>query len=189
MGEEQIKRLVDLKKELEARKINLEKELEIIKLTLDLVNAAITERSFVTADVLLKKKEEEKQVVEEKPKPNLIRSEKIMDMDGSLLATVNIYDDNHIDIIPSPDIKFKEDISPFKNFLIKKVFEGKRSSDIDGGRPPEKSFDYSIKKDEEGNVIEINLRNVDVQNAQELKNLNSSLKWTFKRIKEKIKTM
>lgn len=194
MSEEQLKKLIELKKELENKKASLEKELELINFNLSVINAAITERSFVTADTLLKTKEEKVeqkplQKVEEKPKPNLLRSEKLLDIDGFELATLNIYDDNRIDIIPNPEIKFKEDISPFKNFLIKKVFEGKRSNDIEEGIPPEKAFNYSLKKDDLGDIVEINLRNIDVRNEQELRSLNSSLKWTFKRIREKLKAV
>lgn len=197
MSEEQLKKLIELKKELESKKMSLERELELINLNLSIINSAISERSFVTADTLLKAQEEastkEEQVpepitrIEEKPKIKPIRTEKILDVDGYLLATMNIYEDNRIDIIPNSELKFKEDISPFKNFLIKKVFEGKKSSDIESGKSVDKSFDYSVKKDEEGNIIEINLKNVAVNDSQEMKNLNGSIKWTLKRIREKIK--
>ncbi len=188
MNEDQLKRLVELKKELEAKKANLEKELELLKINLEIIDAAITERSFVTADTLIKTKTEEKPKVEEKPKPTLIRSEKILDIDNFVLATLNIFDDNHVEIIPSSELKFKEDISPFKNFLVKKVLEGKKASDADAGLPAEKSFDYVIKKDQEENVVEIYLKNIDVNDAQEMRNLTGSLKWTFKRIREKLKS-
>jgi len=190
MSEEQLKKLIELKKELELKKANLEKELELVNFNLSIINAAIAERSFVTADTLLKQKEEKSEVkIEEKPKPNLLRSEKILDLDGYVLASMNIFDDNHIDIIPNSELKFKEDISPFKNFLIKKVFEGKKSTDIEEGIPPEKAFNYIIKKDEEGNIVEISLRNIDINDEQELRNLNGSVKWTFKRIREKLKAI
>ncbi|HLI46237.1 MAG TPA: hypothetical protein VKU94_03505 [Geobacterales bacterium] len=188
MSDEQLKKLVELKKELESKKANLEKELELLNINLSIINAAIAERSFVTADTLLKPHEEKQEIkIEEKPKPNLVRSEKILDIDGYVLASMNIFDDNHIEITPNNELKFKEDISPFKNFLIKKVFEGKKSSDIEEGRPAEKAFSYEIKKDEEGNIIEISLKNIDINDDQEMRNLNGSIKWTLKRIREKLK--
>ncbi len=188
MESEKLKRLVELKKELEIKKTNLEKELELIKINLEIINSAISERSFVTADAILKTNTEEKPKVEEKPHPNLIRSDKMLDVDNFVLATMNIFDDNHIEVIPNPELKFKEDISPFKNFLIKKVFEGKKASDAEAGLLPEKSFDYIIKKDEEDNITRIDLLNVNINDAQEMRNLSGSLKWTFKRIREKLKS-
>jgi hypothetical protein len=92
-----------------------------------------------------------------------------------------------LEVIPNPSIKFKEDSAPFKNFLVKKVFEGKRSSDIESGKSPEESFDYEIFKDTEGNITSIILKNVNIHDQQEVRNLTNSIKWTIKRIKEKIK--
>jgi hypothetical protein len=149
-----------------------------------LVDKALSSSSFVTADVLLKKEKEE--VIKKEIKHKPIKTEEIKDVDDTLLFSLN-YHEKMLEIIPNPSIKFKEDSAPFKNFLVKKVFEGKRSSDIESGKPPEESFDYEIFKDTEGNVTSIILKNVNIHDQQEIRNLTNSIKWTIKRIKEKIK--
>jgi hypothetical protein len=185
MEEDYLKRLAELKRELEQKKLELEKELELIKFNLVLVDKALSSSSFVTADVLLKKEKEEV-VAKKEVKPKPIKTEEIKDVDETLLFSLN-YHEKLLEVIPNPSIKFKEDSAPFKNFLVKKVFEGKRSSDIESGKSPEESFDYEIFKDTEGNITSIILKNVNVHDQQEVRNLTNSIKWTIKRIKEKIK--
>jgi len=184
MEEDYLKKLAELKRELEQKKLELEKELELIKFNLVLVDKALSSSSFVTADVLLKKEKEE--VIKKEIKPKPIKTEEIKDVDDTLLFSLN-YHEKMLEVIPNPSIKFKEDSAPFKNFLVKKVFEGKRSSDIESGKPPEESFNYEIFKDTEGNVTSIILKNVNIHDQQEIRNLTNSIKWTIKRIKEKIK--
>jgi hypothetical protein len=111
--------LAELKRELEQKKLELEKELELIKFNIALVDKALSSSSFVTADVLLKKEKEE-------IKPRPIKTEEIKDVDETLLFTLNYYE-KLLEVIPNPSIKFREDATPFKNFLIKKFLKEKEA--------------------------------------------------------------
>jgi|BEDMetMinimDraft_2_1075160.scaffolds.fasta_scaffold02183_2 hypothetical protein len=193
MSEDYVKKLAELKKQLETRKKQIEDELDLININLNLIDKALAESSFTTASELLQKKEEVPEIKQQevytqpKEKAKAVHVEKIVDIDGYLLSTLNFYQNNTIEIIPNPDLKFKEDISPFKNFLIKKVFDGKKTTDIESGKKVEEAFDYEIIKDNEGNVTQIILKNINIEDQSSIKNLTNSIKWTMKRIREKLK--
>jgi len=190
MTEDYVRKLAELKKQLEERKKQIEDELELLNINLNLIDKALAEASFTPASELIQKKEvivEAKQPSVQVQKP--VHVEKIKDADEYLLATLNFYQNNTIEVIPNSELKFKEDISPFKNFLIKKVLDGKKTSDIESGKKSEEAFDYEIIKDNEGNVIQIILKNINIDDQSSIKNLTNSIKWTMRRIREKIKGM
>jgi len=172
-----LKKLAELKKELENKKQLLEKELELVNINLMIINKTLAESSFVTADVLLEKKE----IIEEKKEVKEVKkTEKILSENGFILAEIISYNSS-IEIIPN--IKFTEDIAPFKSFLIKRVFDSKKNKDIETKK--EKPFDYEIIKDDVGNISKIILKNISYD-TPDFKNLFKSLRWTLERIREKL---
>lgn len=195
MSDDYVKKLAELKKQLETRKKQIEEELELVNVNLSLINKALAEVSFTPASDLIAKKEEDitKQRIVQTAQPvqavKPVHVEKIKDADDYLLATLNFYQNNTIEVIPNSELKFKEDISPFKNFLIKKVFDGKKTSDIESGKKSDEAFDYEIIKDNEDNVVQINLKNINIEDQAAIKNLTNSIKWTMRRIRERIKEM
>lgn len=64
---------------------------------------------------------------------------------------------------------------------------GKKTTDIESGKKVEEAFDYEIIKDNEGNVTQIILKNINIEDQSSIKNLTNSIKWTMKRIREKLK--
>jgi len=84
--------------------------------------------------------------------------EVILSKDGSELGRMHI-DKNAIHVTPS--LKFNEEISPFKPFLIDRVLEGMRRKDIESGKKEGEALFYEIIKDANNNVKELIIRNVD----------------------------
>ncbi|MDI9577143.1 MAG: hypothetical protein QM398_03285, partial [Thermoproteota archaeon] len=82
---------------------------------------------------------------------------------------------------------FKITIPPFSTFLVEKVFAKMQEKDKElvrlGQWAPDKLFNYNIVK--EGDLIrEIIIKNVDDERLKELK---SSIRWTFEKMYEKMK--
>jgi short-subunit dehydrogenase involved in D-alanine esterification of teichoic acids len=78
---------------------------------------------------------------------------------------------------------------PFTNFLVEKVFSKIQEKDKElvrlGQLSSEKMFSYSIVR--EGDLIrEIIIKNVDDERLKELK---SSIRWTFEKMFEKMKSV
>lgn len=110
--------------------------------------------------------------------------EVILSKDGSELGRMRI-DKNTIHVTPS--LKFNEEISPFKPFLIDRVLEGMRHKDIESGKKEGEALFYEIIKDANNNVKELIIRNVDTNNESVMRGLRNSIKWTLERIKEQNK--
>jgi len=110
--------------------------------------------------------------------------EVILSKDGSELGRMRI-DKNTIHVTPS--LKFNEEISPFKRYLIDRVLEGMKSKDIGSGKKEGVALFYEIIKDANNNVKELIIRNVDTNNESVMRGLRNSIKWTLERIKEQNK--
>jgi predicted Holliday junction resolvase-like endonuclease len=110
--------------------------------------------------------------------------EVILSKDGSELGRMRI-DKNAIHVTPS--LKFNEEISPFKRYLIDRVLEGMKSKDIGSGKKEGVALFYEIIKDANNNVKELIIRNVDTNNESVMRGLRNSIKWTLERIKEQNK--
>jgi hypothetical protein len=97
------------------------------------------------------------------------------------------FDKQSIHVLPDESKNFSVNTPPFGNFLIEKVFAKMQDKDKElvrlGQLKPEKMFTYTILR--EGELIrEIVIKNVDDERLKELK---SSIRWTFEKMYEKAK--
>ena len=91
-------------------------------------------------------------------------------------------------MLPDESKNFSVNTPPFGNFLVEKVFAKMQEKDSELVRAKQlkqdKIFTYNIIR--EGDLIrEIVIRNVDEERLKELK---SSIRWTFEKMYEKMKS-
>ncbi|MGQ9624685.1 MAG: hypothetical protein ACUVT9_04870 [Candidatus Bathycorpusculaceae bacterium] len=180
---EKIKGLLAFKKKLEKRIEDLESELKELQATLETVNSILLEKGFKRAEVVAPPQGE---VPAQAPK----EPEKIIALKtagGELLAKLFV-GENSLRVMPAEDKNFNINTPPFNQFLLEKVFLKMQEKDAElartGQLPPEKIFSFDIVR--EGDVIrELIVKNLD---AERLKELKSSVRWTLEKMYEKMKS-
>ena len=106
--------------------------------------------------------------------------------DGTILGSLQI-EENEIRFVPREDLDFSTSIPPFQSFLIERVFENMRSSDeartADGEIAPEQVLSYDVIT-EGDKIMSLNVRNHGGE--RRLREIRSSLRWTFDKMFEKL---
>jgi len=192
-----MKTLVKLKKKLEKRIEELEAEVKETSATLEAVNSILLEKGFKRGDIKEVKppKEEEppaiKVTVKEKApaispaaEPESVIPLKTM---GDEALAIIYVDKEALHVLPDERKKFSVNTPPFQAFLVERVLAKMQEKDSElvrvGQLTADKMFAYNIVR--EGDLIrEIVLRNVDEERLRELK---SSIRWTFEKMYEKTK--
>ncbi|MEM3673632.1 MAG: hypothetical protein QW468_05375 [Candidatus Bathyarchaeia archaeon] len=186
---EKIKGLLAFKKRLEAKIEALESELKELRVALETVNSILLEKGFKRVEVVVPPQEEAVETAPPFPTQTPKKHEKSFPLKtagGELLANLFVEDDS-LRVVPAEDKDFNVNTPPFNQFLIEKVFLKMQEKDAElartGRLPQEKIFSFNIVR--EGDVIrEIIVNNVD---AERLKELKSSIRWTFEKMYEKMK--
>ncbi len=200
---EKMKTMIAFKKRLEEQLEKLTAETKEVQATLDTVNQILLEKGFKRGDikeiptapasmpkeVVLPKHEIEP------PKPVLTQQHNepesvipLKTMADEPLALM-YFDKQTIHVLPDETKNFSVNTAPFTNFLVEKVFSKMQEKDKElvrlGQLTPEKMFSYSVVR--EGDLIrEIIIKNVDDERLKELK---SSIRWTFEKMFEKMKSI
>jgi hypothetical protein len=195
---EKMKSLVSFKKHLEEQLEKLTEQTKEIQAVLETVNSILLEKGFkrgeikeipeapLPEEVTLPKQEHalKKPTVQHTPELESVISLKTMTDEPLAL----IYFDKHVmHVLPDESKNFSVNIPPFSNFLVERVFtkmEEKDSELVKMGRlTADKMFSYNVVR--EGDLIrEIIIKNVDEERLKELK---SSIRWTFEKMYEKMK--
>jgi hypothetical protein len=191
---EKIKRLVSFKKNLEEKVEALESELKELQTMLETVNSVLLEKGFRHAEMkkepaaeILPQKEEVR--AEPSASPQFTEHESIVPLktfNDELLATLYV-SENSLRVVPAEDKSFSFSTPPFTQFLVEKVFLKMQERDNElirtGQLVLDKTFCYDIIRD--GDTIrEITIRNFDADRLRELK---SSIRWTLEKMYEKMK--
>ena len=190
---EKIKKFVAFKKKLEKRVEGLESELNELRLMLEAVNSILLEKGFkraeiaktpVTAEVSPVKEE----VLVQPPQPSAEYENVIplKTVTGESLATLYINQDS-LRIVLAEDKNFNINTPPFTQFLVERVLAKMQEKDSElartGQLTTDKIFSYNIVQ--EGDEIhEIVIKNSDANRLRELK---SSIRWTLEKMYEKTK--
>lgn len=191
---EKIKKFVAFKKRLEKKVEGLESELDEQRLMLEAVNSILLEKGFkraeiaktpVTAEVSPVKEETP---VELPPQPSA-KYENVIPLKtvtGEPLATLYI-DQDSLRIVLAEDKNFNINTPPFTQFLVERVLAKMQEKDSElarsGQLTTDKIFSYNIVQ--EGDTIhEIVIKNFDANRLRELK---SSIRWTLEKMYEKTK--
>ncbi len=197
---EKMKAMIALKKRLEDKLEQLNIEINEVQATLDTLNTILLEKGFKRGDikdaavpamkeVLLPKTPPETPVPPE-PVSTITETETVIPlktMSEEPLALM-YFEKQQIHIMPDESKKFSVNTPPFSNFLVEKVFSKMQEKDKElvrlGQLTPDRMFSYNIVR--EGELIrEIIIKNADEERLKELK---SSVRWTFEKMYEKMKT-
>ena len=206
---EKMKAMIAFKKRLEDQLDKLNNETKEVQATLDTVNTILLEKGFKRGDIkevtTLPPPSMPKEIVLPKPEvetpkpipkasiaPPAAPSEQetvipLKTMAEEPLALM-YFEKNQIHVMPDESKKFTVNTPPFGNFLVEKVFAKMQEKDKElvrlGQLTPDKMFAYNIVR--EGELIrEIIIKNVDEERLKELK---SSIRWTFEKMYEKMKS-
>jgi hypothetical protein len=198
---EKLKSMIALKKRLEEQLEKLETETKEVQDTLFAVNQILLEKGFKRGDikevpvqasipkeVILPKHETESPKttpINQHTEPESVIPLKTMADEPLALI---YFEKQSIHVLPDESKKFSINTPPFTNFLVEKVFAKMQEKDKElvrlGQLSTDKMFSYSIVR--EGDLIrEIVIKNADDERLKELK---SSVRWTFEKMYEKIKS-
>jgi hypothetical protein len=197
-GSEKLKALVNLKKKLETRIEELDAELKEASATLEAVNSVLLEKGFKRGNLKEVKAQEEEVPIEvevtvEEDVPATPRAAEpesvipLKTMDDEPLAIIYV-DKEALHVLPDESKHFNVNTPPFQAFLVERVLEKMQKKDGDlvktGKLTADKMFAYNITR-EDDLIREIVIRNVDEDRLRELR---SSIRWTFEKMYEKTKS-
>jgi hypothetical protein len=199
--QEKMKSMITFKKRLEDQLDRLTAETKEVQAALDTINQILLDKGFkrgdikeipiaapLTKEVVLPKHEPEP------PKATTTQqhteSESVIPlktMADEPLALI-YFEKQSIHVLPDESKNFSVNTPPFTNFLVEKVFAKMQEKDKElvrlGQLSTDKMFSYNIVR--EGELIrEIIIKNVDDERLKELK---SSIRWTFEKMYEKMKS-
>ena len=191
---EKVKRLVSFREKLEKRVEELDFELKETQATLEAVNSILLEKGFQRAELgktptaktdALSPGEETRTERESSMEYDNIAQLKTAS--GEVLAILCTSGD-FLRVLPAEDKDFNVNTPPFGQFLLQKVFAKMQEKDNElvkeGQLTPERAFSYNIAREDDV-IREIVIKNVDAERLRELK---SSIRWTLEKMYEKMKT-
>ena len=203
---EKMKSMIAFKKRLEDQLEKLNAEIKEIQATLDTVNTILLDKGFkrgdikevplpvpVPKEVVLPKLEPEPQKVvitqtqatQQHTDQESVISLKTMAEDP---LAIMYFDKQTVHVLPDESKNFSINTPPFTNFLVEKVFAKMQEKDKElvrlGQMSTDRMFSYNIVR-EQDLIREIVIKNVDDDRLKELK---SSIRWTFEKMFEKMKS-
>jgi hypothetical protein len=194
---ENVKRLIDFKKKIEARLQDLEAELKESKAMLDTVNSILLEKGFRRVEIEPKlepvgsgseEKEEtlgvENETIEAEVELESIST--LKSVNGDVLADFYVVDGS-LHVVPAEGRCFSVNTPPFNQFFVQRVLLKMQERDSELARSgqvaPDKILCFDIVREDDV-IREIVIRNFD---SDRLKELKSSIRWTFEKMLEKMK--
>ena len=199
--QEKMKSMIAFKKRLEDQLERLTVETKEVQAALDTVNQILLDKGFKRGDIkeVPAQAPVPKEVVLPKHEPEAPKTSPanqhtepesvipLKTMADEPLALI-YFEKQSIHVLPDESKKFSVNTPPFTNFLVEKVFAKMQEKDKElvrlGQLSTDKMFSYNIVR--EGDLIrEIIIKNADDERLKELK---SSIRWTFEKMYEKIKS-
>lgn len=178
--------LMGLREYLETRIQTLNDEREKLQALYKIVDEAIISRSFRGAESLLKEQPAETPPSEPVASPvEPIERVSLMTNRGVLLAEALIQPQN-VRIIPAKDMSFHIDTTPFQSFFVSRILESMKEKDNEAVRKgeilPEMALTFEIISEE--NIIQEIIVN-NYGDAQRLREIRNSCRWTFEKMFER----
>ncbi|HII85076.1 TPA: hypothetical protein HA273_00500 [Candidatus Bathyarchaeota archaeon] len=194
LDSEKMKALVSFKKKLEKKLEELEAEKTEVLTTLETVNQILLEKGFKRGDIkeVPQHPKEPPTVVTTRGKGAMPFSQEqenvipLKTLNEEPLAIIYVETDS-LHVLPDESKSFSVNTPPFNHFLVERILARMQEKDSElvrmGQLTVDKMFSYNIVR--EGDLIrEIIIKNVDEERLRELK---SSLRWTFEKMYEKMK--
>jgi hypothetical protein len=174
--EPEIRKLLEIRGELEAKVERLQAELEDVSKLVAEIDKAIVRQGF-----------KQPTPEPEQAKPAEEGDSSIQAKDGTVLGRLAVDADTMV-FTPREELRFLTSIPPFQSFLIDRVLANMRSTDEDratrGEIDPKDILGYEVQA--EGETI----RTVVVHNyggERRLREIQSSLRWSFDKMYDKLR--
>ncbi|MCW4030216.1 MAG: hypothetical protein NWE92_11290 [Candidatus Bathyarchaeota archaeon] len=200
---EKMKAIIAFKKRLEDQLEKLSAETHEVQATLEVVNQMLLEKGFKRGDIKEVPQSMPKEVVLPKEEPEAeaqkpasvptqqhTESESVIPLKTMAEEPLALmyFDKQTIHVMPDESKQFSMNTPPFGNFLVEKVFAKMQEKDKElvrlGQLTTDKMFSYNVVH-EGDSLREIIIKNVDDERLKELK---SSIRWTFEKMYEKMKS-
>ncbi|MBD3171586.1 hypothetical protein GF326_03860 [Candidatus Bathyarchaeota archaeon] len=188
-NERETKKLLGFKEAMERRVVELEQELDNLKTAMEEVDKLIVNTGFRTFKTPEPVEEEQTQKADEQKQVNDEEDEEtisITSKDGTILGTMQI-EDHVIQFKPSGEFNFTTDIPPFQSFLIERVLDNMKETDqkrtTNGELDPEEILSYEVNE-QAGKILALKISNYGGE--RRLREINSSLRWTFDKMYDKL---
>jgi len=195
LDSEKMKALVAFKKKLEKKLDDLDAETKEVAATLETVNLILLEKGFKRGDIK-EIPQQPKKIPEVIAAREQIVSPPVQEPESVIpLKTLNeeplaiIYvERGSLHVLPDESKSFSVNTPPFNHFLVERILARMQEKDNElvrmGQLTLDKMLAYNVVR--EGDLIrEIIIKNVDEERLKELK---SSLRWTFEKMYEKMKS-
>ena len=174
---ERVKKIIAFKQKIEKKIEELKSELKENQEILEVIDKILLEKSFKRVEIA-------------KPaeiQPPLKETIKLTTTTGEPLVNLYVSEDT-LRVVPVEDKKFNVNTPPFTQFLVERVLMKMQEKDRNlakmGQLKSEKIFSYTIMR--KGDLIqEIIIKNF---NEERLRELKSSIRWTFEKMYEKVKS-
>ena len=171
----EVERLANLKKKLEEERKKLLNRVDEITLMLQLIDASLTQQSFVSAEELAKKEMPKK---EEKPIITPKRSIGLLSFKGKMVLKAEVSPET-ADISIAPEARVPVESGPIR-YLIK-LFDRYVREDLEmirkGSLNSDKKFTYIIDE-KDGNLTRITLLNYN--SNERLRDIFGKVKWAVR---------
>ena len=196
-NESDIRKLLKIRTDLEERAEQLQLEIDDLKIAMAEIDKNIIQHGFRQPDTVFQpmklpevKKEEPKLIEskshEVKPESNVDGSS-IQAKDGTVLGRVQIAGDDIL-FTPREGLSFTISTPPFQSFLIERVLANMKTTDearaATGEITPEQVLSYKVEVDEDV-IKSVSVRNVGGE--RRLREIQSSLRWSFDKMYDKMK--
>jgi hypothetical protein len=182
-SEEETKVLLKIRDNLERRIETLEQEINDLKTALTIIDENIIKEGFKKPRPPENTNNEN--ISQEEDETSILGS--VKGKDGTTLGILTLEGDKLI-FTPQEDFGFKLDIPPLQSFFLDKVLENMRSADeqgvIRGELEPEEVLSYEI------NSTDDQIETIIISNyggERRLRDIRSSLRWTFDKMYDKIR--
>jgi hypothetical protein len=190
--ESDIRKLLKIRADLEYRVEQLQIEIEHLKLAMAEIDKTIVKQGFHQPAAYQIMKPSDVKIEEQIPSENKnpessIEGSSIQAKDGTILGKVQINDDAII-FTPKEGLSFTTSTPPFKSFLIDRVLLNMKTTDearaATGEITPEQVLTFSIE-DEDETIKVLTIRNFGGE--RRLREIQSSLRWSFDKMYDKIR--
>jgi len=193
--EHETKRLLQFRETMEQRMAELEAEAADLRAAMAAIDKMIVAEGFrtPTAPKAAPQPKPRTETPQPTPQAETLQPESfeegmsITSKDGAVLGKMNV-EGKDLVFEPQPEYEFKTDIPPFQSFLVERVLANMSSTDreraADGEIDQSEILEYEVKE-EDGVLKELHVRNYGGE--RRLREINSSLRWTFDKMYDKIR--
>ena len=196
-GENEIKKLLKMRADLEERAIRLQIEIGDLQNAMSEIDKAIVTHGFRQSSsgfqpARISETAKKESIIEtpklpSAPKIEMNGSQSIQAKDGTVLGSLRVTEDT-ITFKPRSEFKFMTSTPPFQSFLIERVLQNMRTTDeqkaTSGELDPTQILEYSVSLDGE-EIKDVVVRNYGGE--RRLREIQSSFRWSLDKMYDKSK--